>query len=49
VIVPQETWDELTEPKITLASWLIENSPGVDFELPARGSSADRSSPFDPT
>ncbi|RKX29173.1 MAG: hypothetical protein DRP71_16595 [Verrucomicrobia bacterium] len=46
IVVPKEVWEDLTEPRIPLTSWLIENSPGVDFELPPRGQSDDRVSPY---
>ena len=47
VVVPKETWNELTEPQIPLTAWLIENSPGIELDIPPRGQSAERPSPFE--
>ena len=37
--------DTSAEP--TMIKWLIENSPGVEIDLPPRGQSAERPVPFE--
>ncbi len=51
VIVPAETWDAQTSPRIRqprkpLGRWLVENMPrGIDLELPSRDE-PEREIPF---
>lgn len=47
VIISKDTWNELTEPQVPFTKWLVKNSPGIDFEIPSRGQSEKRPSPFD--
>ena len=47
VVIPKETWSEMTEPKVTFTEWLIENSPGIELEIPPRDRSPGRKTPFE--
>ena len=49
MLITKETWTELTEPQVPLTAWLIGNSPGVELDIPPRGQSTGRPSPFEDT
>ena len=46
VVVSKEEWDAATQPGESMISWLINNSPGVEIDLPERGESSHRPIPF---
>ncbi len=46
VVVSKEEWDNRTGANESLAAWLIQNSPGIDIELPVRGEGNARQIPF---
>lgn len=46
VVVSKEEWDAITHPEESLVGWLVAHSPKVDFELPERGQSTNRTLPF---
>lgn len=46
VLIPQETWQQLNQPKIPIGQWLVDNLQGLDeLELPQRADPA-REIPF---
>jgi prevent-host-death family protein len=46
VLIPQETWQELNQPKEPMGKWLVKNLHGLDeLELPDRTDPA-REIPF---
>ncbi|MCZ6675295.1 MAG: type II toxin-antitoxin system prevent-host-death family antitoxin [Verrucomicrobia bacterium] len=46
VVVSREEWEEKIQATKPFSSWLVDNSPGVELELPKRGQSSSRSVPF---
>ena len=47
VLVSREEWEARVEPKESLSLWLLRHGPGTALEVPERGKSAGRRSPFD--
>lgn len=43
IVVPREDWEEKLRTSEPLGKWLLDNSPKVDFTLPDRGASSQRS------
>ncbi|HIG28242.1 MAG TPA: type II toxin-antitoxin system Phd/YefM family antitoxin [Verrucomicrobiales bacterium] len=46
VVIAREEWEARIHPEEGLASWLLKNSPKVEFDLPPRGRSTSRKIPF---
>ncbi len=47
VVVPEEMWNKLVNPRLPLGRWVLENMQvGVDLDLPSR-SEPDRPLKFD--
>ena len=47
VLMSLDAFNSLTKPEEPLGLWMLEHSPGIEFETPARGESASRSVPFE--
>ena len=46
ILISKEEWESHAKPKESLSTWLLNHSPGIEFNLPERNQGTSRPTPF---